>query len=207
MNLKKINDKLKQALEESAFLNPTELQQETFSPIKSGMDLVIQGRNGSGKTLAIVFNVIHRLKEAFEESPRALIVVNDKEQVLHLVELFEAINKYNGLRIYATHDKLDLDEDKNLISLGIDVLIGTPNKLNQMFSSAGFNVNKLQIIAFDDIDLLLKNRYESVLLRLLTSMDKGQRLFFCEEITERVEMIAFADEREPEFYELDFDEE
>lgn len=204
MQLKKINTNLQKALIENGLTEANELQEETFSPIKSGVDLVIQGDKDSGKTTALVLNIIHKLKEPLEESPRALIMVENKEQVLALVELFERLNKYNKLRVYATHDKTDLDEDKNQISIGIDVLIGTPNRLNEMFSGAGFNVNRLQVVAFDDFDILLKNRYESTILRLLMSIEKGQRIFFCSQITERVEAVALSDEeREPMFLEME----
>ncbi|WP_130735615.1 DEAD/DEAH box helicase [Flavobacterium sp. J27] len=204
MNLKKINANLQKALVENGFEEATELQQETFSFIKSGTDVVIQGEKNSGKTTALILNIIQKLKEPFEESPRALIMVEDKPQVLALYELFQQLNKYNKLRLYFTHDKTDFDDDKNQISLGIDVLIGTPNRLNEMFSGAGFNVNKLQVIAFDDVDVLLRNRYENKILRLLGSIEKGQRLYFCSQITERVEAVALNDEeREPIFLEME----
>lgn len=203
MNLKKINPNLQKALIENGFSEPTELQEETFSIIKSGVDAVIQGEKQSGKTTALVLNVIHKLKEPFEESPRALIIVQDKQEVLEMMELFATFNKYNELRVFGTHDKTNIDDDKNLISLGIDVLIGTPNKINLMFSGAGFNVNKLLMIAFDDIDLLLKNRHEATILRLLGSITKGQRIFFCTAITERVEIVAIEGEREPMFIEME----
>lgn len=203
MNLKKINEDLKEALIENGITEATELQLETFSPIKSGADLVIQGGKKTGKTTAMVVNVIHKLKEPFQESPRALILVNDKPMLLEVLELFELYNKKNKLRVFGTHDKTDLDEDKNLISLGIDVLVGTPNKLNQMFSSAGFNVNTLQVIHFDDIDVLLKNRHESVIMRLMESIQKGQRIFFCNKITERVEILADNIMKDPVFLEME----
>lgn len=204
MQLKKINPSLQKALIENGLTEANELQTETFSPIKSGADLVIQSGKGSGKTTALVLNIIQKLKEPLEESPRALIMVEDKQQALGLGELFQSLNKYNGLRVYITHDKSDIDEDKNQISVGIDVLIGTPNRLNEMFSGAGFNVNRLQVVAFDDLDILLKNRYESIILRLLMSIEKGQRLFFCSKVTERVEAVALNDEeREPIFLETD----
>lgn len=203
MQLKKINPNLQKALIENGFTEPTELQLETFSPIKSGADVVIQGAKGTGKTTALVLNCIQKLKQPFEESPRALIMVQDKPQVLEMMELFGKFNSYNKLRVFGTHDKTDIDEDKNEISAGIDVLIGTPSRLNEMFSGAGFNVSKLLLIAFDDVDTLLKNRNEGTILRLLMSMEKGQRVYFCTAITDRVETVAFADEREPIFLEMD----
>ena len=133
MNLKKIDEDLKIALIENGLTEATELQLETFSPIKSGADVVIQGGKNTGKTTAMVINIIHKLKKPFQESPRALILVDDKPKLLEVIALFELYNKNNKLRVFGTHDKTDLDEDKNLISLGVDVLVGTPNKLNQMF--------------------------------------------------------------------------
>lgn len=202
MNLKKINTNLQKALIENGLTEANELQKETFSPIKSGADVVIQGKKGLGKTTTLVLNVIHKLKEAQGESPRALIMVEDKSEVTAMAELFETLNKYNRLRVFTTNDRTDIDEDKNQISAGIDVLIGTPNRLNQLFSTAGFNVNQLQVIAFDNLDELLKSRNEQIILRLLASMEKGQRLYFCSQITDRVEVVAYADEeREPIFIE------
>ena len=58
MNLKKINQHLQQALIENDLSEANEMQLETFSTIKSGMDAVIQSPKGSGKSTAIVLNVI-----------------------------------------------------------------------------------------------------------------------------------------------------
>ena len=56
MQLKKINPNLQQALIENDLLEANELQQETFSTIKSGADAVIQSPKGSGKTTTIIIN-------------------------------------------------------------------------------------------------------------------------------------------------------
>lgn len=207
MQLKKINTQLQQAFVDIGLTNANELQQATFSTIKSGADAVIQSAEGSGKSTTIALNVIQRLDKPFLLSPRALIISLDKAKVLEMVEIFESLNKYNQLRIYHVHDKTNLDEDKNQISLGIDVLIGTPNQLTAMFGSAGFDVNQLKLFILDDADLIFKNRYEPKILRLSESIEKVQRLFFCSQITERTEMIAENIMIDPFFFEMDDHEE
>lgn len=207
MQLKKINTALQQALVAQGLTEANELQQETFSTIKSGVDAVIQSPERSGKSTTIALNVIQRLDKPFQLSPRALIICLDKAKVLEMVEIFDSLNKFNQLRIYYVHDKTNLDEDKNQISLGIDVLIGTPNQLTAMFGSAGFDVNQLKLFILDDADLIFKNRYEPKILRLSESIEKVQRLFFCSQITERTEMIAENIMIEPLFFEMDDDEE
>lgn len=203
MKLKKINQGLQNGLIRNGLTEANELQQETFSTIKSGADVVIQSEKGSGKTTTIVINVIQKLKEPFEESPRAIVFVDDKAKVIEMIDLFNQLGKDNEIRVYGVHDKTDLDEDKNQISLGIDVLIGTANKLNAMFSTAGYNVNRLQMMVVDDADILFRNRMDVPILRLADSMPKMQKLFFCNQITEKIEIMADRIMIEPLFIEFD----
>ncbi len=204
MKLKKINENLKQALIESGLTEANEMQQETFSTLKSGADCIIIAPKGSGKSTTIVINVIQKLSGSNEESPRALIIVEDKIQVLEMVALFEKYGKNSGLEVYGVHDKGDMDYDKNYISTGIDVLIGTPTKLSDMFSSAGYNVNRLRMFILDDADPILKLRHETKIMRISNSIAKTQRIIFTDVLTERIEILA--DKMLVEPFEFDFDE-
>jgi len=206
MQLKKINPNLQQALIENDLIEANEMQQETFSTIKSGKDAVIQSPSGTGKTTTIVLNVIQRLEKTHDESTRALIIVENKERVLEMEELFLKFGNYTDLSIFGVHDKGDTDYDKNVISMGLDILIGTPNKINALFSSAGFNMNTIKMFIVDDADLLFKQRMDAIILRLSASIEKTQRIFFCSEITERVEVLADKIMIEPTFFEMEDEE-
>lgn len=190
MNLKKINDTLKTALVENGLTEANFLQKDTFSTIKSGSDCLIISTSGTGKSTTIVLNVIQQLREEGEESPRALIIVEDKAKVLEMESLFEKLGTYTNLRVYGIHDKGDTEFDKNYISTGIDVLIGTPNKLSDMFSSAGYNVNRLKMFILDDADSILKLRHETKIMRISNSITKVQRIVFAETYSDRVEMLV-----------------
>ena len=206
MNLKKINPLLQKALIENDLTEANEMQQETFSTIKSGKDAVIQSVGGSGKTTAIVINVIQRIEKSIGESTRVLIIVENKERVLEMEELFLKYGTYHDLSILGVHDKGDIDYDKNIISMGLDVLIGTPNKINAMFSSAGFNINTIKMFIVDDAEILFRNRMDAIVHRLSNSIEKTQRLFFCSQITERVEVLAEKIMIEPLFFEMEEEE-
>ena len=203
MQLKKINSNLQQALIENDFLEANEMQQETFSTIKSGVDAVIQSPKGSGKSTAIVLNVIQRMEKAAGESTRALVFVNDKDAVLEMVELFKKFSNYTDLRIIGVHDKGDIDFDKNQISVGNDIIVGTTSKINAMFASAGFNINTIKMFVVDDADELFRTRLDAVIMRLSASVEKTQRIFFTTEITERVEILADKIMIEPLFFEME----
>ena len=203
MNLKKINPNLQKALIENGLTEANEMQQETFSTIKSGADAVIQSEGGTGKTTTIVLNVIQKLEKTLDESTRALIIVETKEKVIEMEELFLKYGTYTDLSILGVHDKGDIDYDKNVVSMGLDILIGTPNKINAMFSSAGFNSNTIKLMIVDDADVLFRNRMDAVVQRLSNSIEKTQRIFFCSQLTERVETLADKIMIEPVFFEMD----
>ena len=203
MKLKKINEKLQQALIENGLDQANDLQQETFSTLKSGADCIIIAPAKSGKSTTIVLNVIQQLVCEGEESPRALIIVEDKAKVLEMEILFEKLGNYTNLRVYGVHDKGDMEYDKNYISTGIDVLIGTPNKLNEMFTTAGYNVNRLKMLVLDDADPILKLRHETKIMRISNSISKTQRLIFADQLTERIEILAEKMLLEPVFFEME----
>ncbi len=205
MKLKKINEDLQQALIENGLTEANEMQKETFSTMKSGSDCIVIAPKGSGKSTTIVLNVIQRLAGANEESPRALIIVEDKAKVLEMESLFEKYGKNSNLEVYGVHDKGDMEYDKNYISSGIDVLIGTPNKLSEMFTTAGYNVNRLKMFILDDADPILKLRHETKIMRISNSIVRTQRIIFSEQFTERIEVLAEKMLVEP--FEFDFDEE
>ena len=205
MKLKKINENLQEALIQNGLTEANEMQKETFSTLKSGADCIIIAPNGSGKTTTIVINVIQKLAGTSEESPRALVIVEDKAKVLEMVALFEKYGKNSGLEVFGVHEKGDTDYDKNYISTGIDVLIGTASKLNDLFSTAGYNVNRLRMLILDDADPILKLRHETKIMRISNSIAKTQRIIFTDVLTERIEILA--DKMLVEPFEFDFEKE
>jgi len=203
MKLKKINPDLQKALIENDLVEANILQQDTFSTIKSGADCIIISPEASGKSTTIVMNVIQQLGAEGEESPRAFIMVTDKEKVLEMEEMFEKLGNHTNLRVFGVHDRGDTEFDKNYISTGIDVLIGTPNKLSDMFTTAGYNVNRLKMFIIDDAETILKGRHETKIMRISNSIAKTQRLIFSDVLTEKVEILADKMMVEPYVFEIE----
>lgn len=190
MQLKKIHPSIQKALIELGYHEPNELQKASYSTIKSGADVVLVAPKQTGKTMNAVMHTIQKLQQPVGESTRALFLVNSKEDGLEVMEWFEKLGKYNQLRVYFSHDKSDMDEDKNLISLGNDVIVSTPTKINDLFATAGFNLNTVRFLVIDDADLQLKNRWENLYQRLFISIVKTQVVLNASEVTEKLEFFV-----------------
>ena len=190
MSFKKLNTPIKEALERLGYENPLPFQKMVLSKIKSGMNLFGIAPEGSGKTTALIISVIQKLEsEAFEDAPRAIIVVKDKEAALELEDKFKTFTRHMDLRIFSAYDQPDLDMQKGEIYEGVDIVIATPNKLFRLFKATGINVTKLKLFIVDDAEFLLKNSPYNDLVRIPPHITKCQYLIFSTEFNSKIERL------------------
>lgn len=190
--LKRLLPELNEALEHSKFEAPINNQKPCISHIKSGKDLICLGKEGSGKTTTMAISVIQQLKKAVNDVPRALIIVKDKETLDRTKLVFDKLAKYTDLRIFHIIGGTKLEKIRDKIYYGSDIILGTPDSLNEMYSYSGLNLNDLKILVLDDAEEILRRDAVAKVDRLSETITKVQRLVFCADLSETI--WRFADE-------------
>lgn len=174
MNLKKLIPELVSGLKDAGFdTDPKKIQTRSIPQIKSGADLFIVSPEGSGKSTAIVIGIIQQLKEAFEEAPRAIIMAATKEKAFELEAQFGILGKYCNLRIFTVFDQGKIQYQKDMIYEGLDVLIGTPKRLNELVNISGIPLTNIKMFVVDDLDSYTLDKY-ALIYRLADNIDKSQ---------------------------------
>jgi len=174
MNFKKLIPELVSGLDDAGFdMNAKEIQPTSISQIKSGADLFIVTPEGSGKSSAIVIGIIQQLKEAFEEAPRAIIMAATKEKAFELDAQFKILGKHTTLRTVAVFDQGNIHYQKDLIYEGLDVLIGTPKRLNELLKISGIPLSKLKMFVVEDVDSYTFDKY-TLIYQIADSIEKSQ---------------------------------
>lgn len=187
MSFKKIIEPLKDNLEQHGIKEPNQLQRAILSKIKGGGSLFVIAPKGSGKTTSIVISVINKLKAAFEDVPRALIFVKDKQTALDLAELFKSFAHGTDLRVYCAYDEHHIELQREELYLGTDIVIATPKRLNKIFYLNGINLNKLQMCIVEDAEFLFRNNNFAEVTRTPESIGKCQYLVFSDTFDARFE--------------------
>lgn len=188
--IKKLLPEINQALEENKIELPINNQKPCISHIKSGRDLICVGNEGSGKTTTMVISVIQQLKKAINDVPRALIIVKDKDTLDATKKLFDNLAIHTDLRIYHVIGGTKLEKIRDKIYFGSDIVIGTPDSLNELYSFSGLNLNDLKILVLDDADEVLRRDAIAKVDRLSETISKVQRLLFCSETTDSIWRFA-----------------
>ncbi len=187
MSFKKLHPLLKEALHNEGLETSNTFQKKALPILKGGADTYIIGPKGIGKTTALIIATIHKLKAtAFEDSPRAIIVVKDKSDALALKVEFERFTKHTDLRIYTLYDEYDIEKQKTEIYPGQDIVIATPARLSKLYFLNGIHLGEIQLFAIEDADYIGRNNTYNHILRLSESISKCQYIIIADEMNSKI---------------------
>jgi len=191
MSFKKLNPALKEAMERLGYETANAFQKKALPKIKSGADLYLLAPENSGKTTTMIISVIQKLNaEAFEDSPRALIYVKSKEDALELEQKFKEFTREMDLRIYCAYDEQNIEDQKDAIYYGVDIVIATPKRLSKLFSMTGIHLGQLQLFILEDAEFLSKPGLFDDVVRIPLSINKCQYLVFGEKMEPKMERLS-----------------
>ena len=190
MPFKKLHPHLLEVLEGFSIDSPTSIQKASIPVIKSGTNVFCMAPKDSGKTTSLILTTLHKLKcEAVGNAPRAVVIVENKTEVLALYETFLKYTKYSSLRVYASYEELHIDVQKSEIYMGIDLLITTPKTFYKLLLSNGVSISELKICSIDDGDFLKQKSAYMPLTTATQSIKKCQFVVFAEEFHPRLKQL------------------
>ena len=188
MPFKKLVEPLKEAINHLGFETPLPFQKKILSKIKGGANVFGIGPKDCGKTSSLIISVVQKLKgKAFEDAPRALIFVKDKQAALDLEREFNAFISKTDLRVYCAYEGPDFDTQREEIYYGVDIVIGTPKRISKIFFSNGINLGQIKLFIVDDADFLFRNNFFNEVSRISESISKCQYLIFSNKFDVRFE--------------------
>ena len=187
MSFKKLIEPLKDGIKTQGIEEPNAIQIKVLPKIRSGTSMFIIAPKNTGKTTSLVISVINKLKEAFEDAPRALIFVKDKQAALELADLFNLYKRGTDLRVYCAYEEHNIELQREELYLGTDIVIASPKRLNRIFYLNGINLNKLQMCIVEDAEFLFRNNNFAEVTRTPESIGKCQYLIFSDRFDNRFE--------------------
>ncbi|WP_024769353.1 DEAD/DEAH box helicase [Aquimarina macrocephali] len=183
MPFKKLHSNIQEKLEYLEIVTPTPFQSNSIPVIKSGANVYCTASKDSGKTTTLILTTLQKLKcEAVGNTPRAVVLVENKERALELYDAFLAYTKHNSLRVYVGYEQLHVDVQKSEIFMGIDILISTPKSMNKLFLLNGVSTSQLKIFSIDDAEFLIQNFAYTALMSITQSIKKCQYVIYSEKM-------------------------
>lgn len=198
-----LSKSLLSALSDLGYTTPTPIQEKAFPIIMSGKDAVGIAQTGTGKTFAYLLPVLRQLDYSEQKQPRVLIVVPTRELVVQVVEEVEKLTKYASVRILGVYGASNINTQKQKVHDGVDVLVGTPGRLMDLFYTRILQFNNIKKLVIDEVDEMLSLGFRPQLELLLDSIQsKHQSILFSATLNEEVEPIIEKFFQLPEYIEV-----
>ena len=185
-------------IKDAGFSECTPVQAQTLPVALQGKDVAAQAQTGTGKTAAFLIAVFSRMLALPDPgqgpSPRALIIAPTRELVVQIDAEARLLGGPAGFRILPVFGGIDYLKQREGISKGVDVLIGTPGRLIDYLKQRVYSLKKTQFLVIDEADRLFDMGFISdlrFLLRRMSPFDKRQSMLFSATLSNRVLELCY----------------
>ena len=185
-----LNKQLQNAISDLGFVRQTPIQEQTYSKIMSGKDLVGIAQTGTGKTLAYCLPLLQELSYSNQENPRILVLVPTRELVLQVVETLENLTEYLSCRIVGVYGGTNINTQKMMFNDGVDIVVATPGRLYDLALCRALRLKEIKKLVIDEVDVMLDLGFLPQLMNIFDLLpEKRQNIMFSATMTEEVDIL------------------
>jgi len=183
-----LNTPLYNALDDLGFTAPTPIQEESFSVVASGKDVVGIAQTGTGKTLAYMLPILRNLKYSRQDNPRVLVLVPTRELVVQVVSEIEKFSKYINNRVLGVYGGTNINTQKQAVAEGQDIIVATPGRLYDLAVSRVLQLKSIQKLVIDEVDVMLDLGFRHQLMNIFDVLpQRRQNIMFSATMTKDVD--------------------
>jgi ATP-dependent RNA helicase RhlB len=193
-------ENLMQGIEDAGFSLCTPIQAETLPVALNGRDVAGQAQTGTGKTAAFLVAVYNHLlthpadERRKQNQPRALMLAPTRELAIQIHTDASVIGRHTGLKLGLAYGGTGYEEQRDTITAGVDILIGTPGRLIDYFKQHVYDLKMTQAIVLDEADRMFDLGFIKdirYLMRRCPPPEERLGLLFSATLSHRVQELAY----------------
>ena len=136
------------------------IQEYTLPIALDGHDLIGQARTGMGTTYGFGVPLLDRVFdsadiEEIDGTPRALAIVPTRELAVQVGEDLERAAVNLPLKVFTFYGGTPYEEQIDALETGVDVVVGTPGRLLDLYQRGALRLDKVAILVLDEADEML----------------------------------------------------
>jgi superfamily II DNA/RNA helicase len=201
-----LDSRLLQAIIESSYDVPTEIQKQSIPLILAKHDVMARAQTGTGKTAAFALPIFQNLlsEKNDNKNVRTLVLTPTRELAQQVYKSFNTYGKYTNIDIGIAYGGVSTKKQITDINNGLDILIATPGRLLDLVRTGHLTLEGINTVVFDEADRMLDMGFKEEIdqIRKYLPINKQTLLFsatFADEIYNMSKRILV----EPKIVEID----
>ncbi len=190
-----LSDPITRAVAEAGYVTPTPIQEQAIPIVLMGRDVLGTAQTGTGKTAGFTLPMLDILANgrAKARMPRSLILEPTRELALQVAEQFEKYGKHLKLNHALLIGGESMNDQREVLEKGVDVLIATPGRLLDLFDRGRILLADVKILVIDEADRMLDMGFIPDVERIVSMLPRmRQTLFFSATMAPEIRRLADA---------------
>lgn len=202
-----LDSRIIQGLNDTGFQFCTPIQAESIPIAITGKDVAGEAQTGTGKTAAFMVACFdYLLKNPASETkranqPRALVLAPTRELAIQIHKDALIIGRHTSLTFGLAYGGTGYEEQRQQLTDGVDILIGTPGRIIDYFKQHVFDLKACQCVVLDEADRMFDLGFIKDIRYLLNRCppaDKRLSLLFSATLSHRIGELAYDHMNKPE---------
>jgi superfamily II DNA/RNA helicase len=174
-----LSDVLTTTLSSHGITTPFPIQSATIPDVLAGRDVSGRAPTGSGKTLAFGLPILAKVATAAPNRPQSLILAPTRELAAQIRLDLAPYGKATNRQVFAVFGGVRYTQQKEFLRRGIDVLVATPGRLEDLMEQRVVDLSEVAIVTIDEADRMADMGFLPDVRRILdkTRGDRQTLLF------------------------------
>lgn len=145
-----------QAVDDSGYTTPTEIQLMSIPHILSGKDIIGQAQTGTGKTAAFALPLLSNLQPGLMHT-QVLVLTPTRELAIQVSEAFQSYAKHlNKINVLPVYGGAAYTEQLRGLKKGAHVVVGTPGRVMDHIRKNSLKLDHVTTLVLDEADEMLR---------------------------------------------------
>ena len=163
------------ALSKRGINEPFPIQEATIPDALAGKDVCGKAPTGSGKTLAFGLPTLVNCDVPEKNRPSALILAPTRELAEQIKEELQPIARSEQRNVFAIYGGVGYGPQKAALRKGVDVLVATPGRLEDLMEQGAVRLNQCNIVVVDEADRMADMGFLPAVRRILDKTAKQRQ--------------------------------
>jgi len=141
------------------FERPSAIQQRGIMPVIEGRDTIAQAQSGTGKTATFSIAALQKINPK-ETQCQVLILAPTRELAQQIWKVVTQLGTYMNITSHACVGGTAIREDIQKVGSGVQVVVGTPGRVNDMVHRGALKLEKLMLFVLDEADEMLSRGFK-----------------------------------------------
>lgn len=173
-----LSEPVVRGLTRNNFVTPSPIQARAIPLGRLGLDLLVQAKSGTGKTL--VFSVL--ILEAHNpdvQFPQSLTIVPTREIAVQIEKVLNRIAySMANFKAQSFIGGLDVAQDRKNLQ-NCSAVVGTPGRIWHLIKSGLLNMSCIKILVLDEADSLISGTLQSDVDQIIKAVPKKRQTLVC----------------------------